>query len=114
MVTDNSRVDEARSAGREYRFRPRVRNQVGHGFVASLLVGLVLASYLMATPLLLTGSRAGEAPLRQTSDLASNRFVLIRRSVAQDQGAWIIDYQLRHTSPTGVILSHSEIGSVVE
>ncbi|MGZ3302861.1 MAG: hypothetical protein ACXWO3_18020, partial [Isosphaeraceae bacterium] len=53
-------------------------------------------------------------PLRQTSDLASNRFVLIRRSVAQDQGAWIIDYQLRHTSPTGVILSHSEIGSVVE
>lgn len=114
MVTDNSRVDMARSAGREYRFRPRVRNQVGHGFVASLLVGLVLASYLMATPLLLTGSRAGEAPLRQTSDLASNRFVLIRRSVAQDQGAWIIDYQLRHTSPTGVILSHSEIGSVVE
>ena len=39
MVTDNSRVDMARSAGREYRFRPRVRNQVGHGFVASLIVG---------------------------------------------------------------------------
>jgi len=101
MVTDNFKVDMARSAGCEYRFRPRVRSQVGHGFVASLIVGAVPASYLMAALLLLTGSRAGEVPSRQTSNLASARFVLIRRSVAQDQGAWIIDYQLRHTSPTG-------------
>src|SRR5271157_1135711 len=114
MLTYNSKVDMARSAGREYRFRSLVRNQIGHGFGVSLIVAIILASNLMATPLLLTISWAGEVPLKQTSNPASTRFVLIRRSVAQDQGAWIIDYQLRHTSRTGVILSRSEIGSVVE
>ncbi len=114
MVTYDSNVDIARSAGREYRFRSLVRNQVGHGFAVGLIVGIILASYLMASPLFPTISRAGEVPLRQTSNPASTRFVLIRRSVAQDQGAWIIGYQLRHTSPTGVILSRSEIGLVVE
>src|SRR5271157_4279729 len=114
MVTYNSKVDMARSAGREYRFRSLVRNQIGQGFAVGLIVGIILASYLMATPLLLTVSRAGEVALKQTSNPASTRFVLIRRSVAQDQGAWIIDYQLRHTSPTGVILSRSGIRSVVE
>jgi|SRR5208282_639618 len=114
MVIYNSKVDMARSAGREYRFRSPVRNQIGHGFAVGLIVGIILASYLMATPLLLTISRAGEVPLKQASNPASTRFVLIRRLVAQDQGAWIIDYHLRHTSPTGVILSCSEIRSVVE
>src|SRR5271157_210649 len=114
MVTYNSKGGMARSAGREHRFRSLVRNQVGLGFVASLIAGISLVSYLMVTAPLLTDSRAGEVPLRQTSDPASARFVLIRRSVAQDQGAWIIDYQLRCTSPTGVILTRSEIGSVVE
>jgi hypothetical protein len=90
MVTYNSKVDMARSAGREYRFRSPVRNQIGHGFAVGLIVGIILASYLMATPLLLTVSRAGEVALKQTSNPASTRFVLIRRSVAQDQGAWII------------------------
>ena len=68
----------------------------------------------MASPPFLTGSRAAEVPFSAGFRSASTRFVLIRRSIAQDQGAWIIDYQLRHTSPTGVILSRSEVGSVVE
>ena len=114
MVTYDSKIDMAYLAGRACWFRSLIRNQVGHNFVASLIVELVLTSYLMASPLFLTGSRAGEVPFSQTSASTSARFVLTRRSIAQDQGAWIIDYQLRHTSPTGVILSRSEVGSVVE
>src|SRR5271166_4417999 len=105
MVTYNSKVDMAHSAGCQYRFRSLIRNQFGHFFVVGLSVGIIVASYLMATLLLLTVSRAGEFPLRQTSNPASTGFVLTRRLVAQDQGSWIIDYQLRQTSPTGLILS---------
>ncbi len=36
--------------------------------------------------------------------------VPIGRTVAQDQGAWVIDYRLRLASPTGVILAPEEIG----
>jgi len=113
-VAYNSRVNMAHTVGHGYRFRFLVRNQVQHRFPAGLIAGITLVSYLIATPLLLAISRAGEVASRPTSDPAGTRFVLIRRSVVQDQGAWIVDYRLRHTSPTGLILSPSEIGSVVE
>ncbi len=113
-VAYNSWVNTARAAGLESRYGSLVPNQVRRGFAVGLVMGPILASYLMAAPVLLTVSRAGEVAGKQTSNLTSARFTLIRRSVAQDQGAWIIDYQLRHTSPTGVILSRTEIGSVVE
>src|SRR5271166_2946859 len=114
MMTCNSRVDIACGAGYTSRLKFLVWKKVGHGFGVGLIVGMILMSDLMATSLVLTIPRGEEAPLRQTSAPASTRFVLIRRSVAQDQGAWVIDYQLRLTSLTGVILSRSEIGSVVE
>jgi hypothetical protein len=39
---------------------------------------------------------------------------LIDRSVTQDQGAWIVDYRLRHTGKTGVIITPDEIAVKVE
>ena len=40
MVTYDSRIDMAYSAGRASWFRSLIRNQAGHGFVASLIVEL--------------------------------------------------------------------------
>jgi hypothetical protein len=42
------------------------------------------------------------------------RFSLLRRSVTQDQGAWVIDYQLRHEAERGSILTPSEVGVALE
>jgi hypothetical protein len=39
---------------------------------------------------------------------------LLDRTVTQDQGAWIIDYRLRHTGKTGVIITPEEIEVRVE
>jgi hypothetical protein len=39
---------------------------------------------------------------------------LVGRRVAQDQGAWIIDYRLRHTGPTGIVLLPEEIAVKAE
>ena len=39
---------------------------------------------------------------------------LVDRTVTQDQGAWIIDYRLRHTGSTGVIVTPEEIAVKVE
>src|SRR5208283_971894 len=102
------------STTRECRFRFLVRNSVRQGLMLGLIAGAIVASYLVVPLLFVTVSGAVETRSMQTSDPATPRFVLIRRSVAQDQGAWIIDYQLRQTGPTGVILSRSEIGSVIE
>ena len=52
---------------------------------------------------------AGEEPARRPSTL-----VLAGRTVAQDQGAWVVDYRLRHTGPTGVVVAPEEIAVKVE
>ena len=39
---------------------------------------------------------------------------LVDRTVTQDQGAWIVDYRLRHTGKTGVIITPDEIEVKVE
>lgn len=44
----------------------------------------------------------------------SSRLAVVRRSVAQDQGAWVVEYQLRHTGHTGVILTPADLGARVE
>lgn len=41
-------------------------------------------------------------------------FKLIGRTVTQDQGAWIVDYRLRYTGQTGIIITPEEIGVRVE
>jgi hypothetical protein len=39
---------------------------------------------------------------------------MVDRTVTQDQGAWVIDYRLRHTGQAGVIVTPEEIGVKVE
>ena len=39
---------------------------------------------------------------------------LVDRTVTQDQGAWVVDYRLRHTGKTGVIVTPEEIAVKVE
>ncbi len=51
----------------------------------------------------------GADPARRASTL-----VQVSRTVAQDQGAWVIDYRLRHTGPTGVVVAPEEIAVKVE
>jgi hypothetical protein len=65
----------------------------------------------LALILALTSSApaAGEEPARRPSTL-----VLAGRTVAQDQGAWVVDYRLRHTGPTGVVIAPEEVAVKVE
>lgn len=42
------------------------------------------------------------------------QLILLHRSTSQDQGAWVIDYQLRYRGPTGVVVLPSEIRASVE
>ena len=114
VVIYNPRLNPAHATGCESRLKFQDPNRVDHGFAMGLIICILLTSYLMAAPMFLASTQAGEVSHRQTSCPASTRFVLIRRSITQDQGAWIVDYQLRHTSPKGVILSRSDIGSLVE
>ena len=115
LVMYDFRADTERFAHRGCWFRPPVRHEGKRGIAFYLIVGILLAAYVVAPPLLLTRSQAADVPSKkQASDPKLARFVLIRRSVAQDQGAWVIDYQLRHTGLTGVILSRSEVSAVVE
>jgi hypothetical protein len=49
----------------------------------------------------------GPSPERST-------LVLVERTVTQDQGTWVVDYWLRYTGQTGVIVTRQEIASRVE
>jgi hypothetical protein len=51
---------------------------------------------------------AGE-PARRAPTLAQ-----VSRTLAQDQGAWVVDYRLRHTGGTGVVIAPDEIAVEVE
>ncbi len=113
MATYHPRIDQARSPGREQDGKSLSGNQAFSGSTAGPITGLVLVSCLLVHSLLPNNSRAGEVTPHPATP-AAPRFVLIRRSVAQDQGAWVVTYQLRHTSPAGTILSRSEVGAVIE
>jgi hypothetical protein len=62
---------------------------------------LVVAWFFAAEPV------KGASPTR-------GMLALVDRTVTQDQGAWVIDYRLRHTGQTGVIVTPEEIGVKVE
>jgi hypothetical protein len=55
------------------------------------------------------GTAVGEEPACRPATL-----VLAGRTVAQDQGAWVVDYRLRHTGPTGVVVAPEDIAVKVE
>jgi len=63
---------------------------------------LFVAACLWAGPTVL-----GENPARLS-------LKLLGRTVTQDQGAWIVDYRLRRTGETGIIVTPEEIGVKVE
>ena len=109
MAIPSSKIRPARVC----RLGCRHQTPIKRDFLAAHLAGLVLASCFLGNLALPPASRAGDVT-GQPSIRKSSRFVLIRRSVAQDQGAWVVTYQLRQTSPTGVILSRSEVSSVIE
>jgi hypothetical protein len=70
---------------------PRVR-------VGAAIVAMVFARAAM-----------GAAPPRSKVTL-----VPVGRTVAQDQGAWVVDYRLRLAGPTGAIIAPEEIGVEVD
>jgi hypothetical protein len=45
---------------------------------------------------------------------ARSTLTLVERTVTQDQGTWVVDYRLRHTGHTGVIIAPEEIAVKVE
>jgi hypothetical protein len=72
--------------------------------------GLILALVLVgARSVLAPGPATGAEPPRWASTL-----VQVSRTVAQDQGAWVIDYRLRHTGATGVVIAPEEVAVAVE
>jgi len=59
-------------------------------------------------------SQASGASSSGTVTTGPGQLVLLRRSTSQDQGAWVIDYSLRYSGPTGVVVLPSEIRAKVE
>jgi hypothetical protein len=57
---------------------------------------------------------AGAIALATGAAPARSSLVPSARTVAQDQGAWVVDYRLRNTAPTGVIITPEEIMVKVE
>ncbi|MDG3007644.1 hypothetical protein [Paludisphaera mucosa] len=65
--------------------------------------GLGLGTLILATA-------AGAATADDGASIGQpNRVTLVRRSVRQDQGAWVVDYQIRNETPTGLIVTPAEI-----
>jgi len=67
------------------------------------LVIVAAACVLTVPPVLAMGASAVRSTL-----------TLVERTVTQDQGAWVVDYRLRHTGQTGVIITPEEFGVKVE
>src|SRR5689334_10997723 len=78
---------------------PRPRPAASAGFVPPL--ALLALVFWGAAPPVCRG--AGPAPL-----------AIVERSIAQDQGGWQVDYRLRHTAASGLIVTPGEIFAKVE
>lgn len=85
------------------------------GSSAVQLAGLVLTACIahLALPPR-ASSQFPEVSSRRTAGTGSGRLDLLRRSTSQDQGAWVIDYQLQYIGTAGVIILPSEIRTSVE
>ena len=67
------------------------------------LVIMTLAWVLAASTSLATDVSSERGPLS-----------LVNRSVTQDQGAWVVDYRLRYTGETGVVITPEKVSVKVE
>ena len=77
-----------------------------------VLAGFLLTVGPAAVDSFVPRSLAAETPAK--AGTGPGRFTIARRSVSQDQGAWVIDYQLRHAGRTGLILAPSDLGARLE
>jgi hypothetical protein len=120
MMDDNRYIDTAQAASSRNRSQRNIQVGGNRDFRAGgvrvfVLAALRLLCMLMAVASCLPGqSLAGEPAVKAGSAAQLDRLTLVRRSVSQDQGAWVVDYQLRHTGRTGMILTPSEVGVNVE
>jgi hypothetical protein len=80
------------------------RRRAGRGLIPILVLILVWARSALAP-----GPAIAGEPARRASTL-----VPVSRTVAQDQGAWVIDYRLRHNGSAGMVVAPEEIAVKVE
>jgi hypothetical protein len=121
MATHDRRNDTAPPIRPGKLAGPGVRARGARGLTAvfvrvSILAAFALAFGSAAVESFAPRSRAAETPSRPAagSGPGPGRFTFVRRSVAQDQGAWVIDYQLRHAGQAGLILAPSDVGARLE
>lgn len=76
--------------------------------------GVMAAAVLAALGLAGAGAAGDEPPGRKPKPAQAQPLVRASRTIAQDQGAWVIDYRLRNTGTTGVIIAPEEIAARVE
>jgi hypothetical protein len=62
----------------------------------------------------LTSALAASQSLAVDVSGAQGALLLVNRSVTQDQGAWVVDYRLRYTGKTGVIVTSEQIAVKIE
>jgi hypothetical protein len=103
------RLNHAVSSAGSPRPRPREYGRIaGTVFLQVQRVGDSLAIAALAWVFTAMPSLATEA----TSTRGA--LSLVNRSVTQDQGAWVVDYRLRYTGKTGVIVTPEKIAVKVE
>src|SRR4051812_41664508 len=76
-----------------------------------LVVAACLAQFALSPG---AGAQGPEVSSQGTKGAGAERLVHLRRSTSQDQGAWVIDYQLRYLGPGGVVVLPSELRASVE
>lgn len=82
------------------------RRRAGRGLALALALGLAWSA---------PGIRAsaGDEPAHQPSK-AGPTLAMAGRTVSQDQGAWVVDYRLRHTGKAGAVVAPEDIAVKVE
>ena len=109
-VVPPTRSSSFRPAGQAIPSRDRQRMAKDESIISHGAAPLELAGHSRPWPACSTISPVlaiDVSPTRST-------LALVKRSMTQDQGAWVVDYRLRYTGQTGVIITPEELGVKVE
>lgn len=88
--------------------RPQQAKQPDTASNLSILFQGAKHSLLITTLTWATGSSLLlAADVKRTQD----SLMMVNRSIAQDQGAWVVDYRLRYTGRTGVVITAEDVRS---
>lgn len=79
------------------------RRRAGRGPGLALVVGLAC-----------TAATGAEEPAAREPPAPKLSLAMAGRTVAQDQGAWVVDYRLRHTGPSAVVVAPEDVAVKVE